>query len=112
MLIELALGVLGATVLALVALHIGTLHRLCSARGTRIAELERQVDSLHAQGLAIHTPDTNHTEPQAQIELPQELAEFIAGFEDPDDREEYHEYVMARLQRGADAAEVAREFEL
>lgn len=109
MILELALGGLGVAFIALGFLYIGTLRQFIDLREKRIAVLERQVDDLH--GLSI-TPDTNHDSPEQKIELPQEIAQFISGFEDADDREEYSEYIQSRLARGADALEIAREFEV
>lgn len=60
-------------------------------RDARIAELERQVASLHAQGLRVEKRQPV-VELPAEEALPSDVEDVLAGFESPDDAEEFRQY--------------------
>jgi hypothetical protein len=101
---------------ALVALCAGMiwfiiyLQNQLTAAQTVVADLMELVDSIYRKSLEV--PERLEEEPAVSKDLPQELAAFAAGFEDPDARTEAEEYMMARVQAGHDADAIAKEFEI
>ena len=102
---------------ALVALCAGMawfilyLQRDAANARAMVRELMELVDSIYRKSLDVPTVEPV-TEPSPDPMLPTELAEFVAGFEEPEDREEMGSYMMARIQAGHDAEVIAQEFEI
>jgi len=66
----------------------------------RIRELERQVSSMHRQGLVVEGPAVDEPPPPALPPLPREALRWLEGVEDPDARLELEQEIRTRL--GAD----------
>lgn len=69
---------------------------------SRIRELEVQVASMHRQGLTVTSEPIEEIVTPPPAPLPKEAAAWLAGFEDPDAREEMRAHVVARLQAQPD----------
>lgn len=65
----------------------------------RIAQLERQIDELHAQGLRITPPPPPPDPASPTARLPRELARVIAGIDDPDARAEFEAAALEQVQQ-------------
>lgn len=72
----------------------------------RIAELERQVDSMHSRGIPAEPAPEPPDEPD---ELPAEILEHLDAIDDPEAAEEFEELSRFELARGKRARDVARE---
>ena len=99
LLLVLVLGALALSIYRGLQGGASYLRELLDAARLRIAELERQVDSLHAQGLRTEPAAPTGLGEDLDVELPKEVEADLAAIEDDDAREEFRELARARLAR-------------
>ena len=82
------------------AVHLAERRRL----DERVAQLERQIDHLHSQGLRTEPVVALPDEEEARS-LPPALEAALAGFDSPDDAEDFREHAQWYLRTHPSAGE-------
>jgi hypothetical protein len=101
------LAALLALVVVLFGLELRQQVRVWERRADDYASL---LERFYEAKLEVPAEPPDEAEPLPEI--PTELAEFIGGFEDPDDQEEYTLYAQRELAKGREAMAIAQEFEV